>query len=88
MRIIAASLPPLLNAQSKDGGIVLKILTSALESSGMRVSVQWADSEKAALSELFAGKSADIALFMQTTYCDSPSNQSVIEAQDLATWRF
>jgi Bacterial extracellular solute-binding proteins, family 3 len=81
LRIVAASRPPLLNAQSKDGGIVLKILASALESSGMRVSVQWADGEKAALSELFTGKSADIALFMQTTHCDSPSNQSAIEAQ-------
>ncbi len=86
MRILAANRPPLLNAQDKDGGIVLKILTSALEAAGVPVSVQWADSEKALLGELFANKKADVGLFLQTPHCDSPTNQSAMEAEvcDLA----
>ena len=86
LRILAASRPPLLNSQDKDGGIVLKILTSALEAAGVPVSIQWADSEKALLGELFANKKADVGLFLQTPHCDAPTNQSATEAEvcDLA----
>ena len=81
LRVIAANRPPLLNPQDKDGGIVLKILTSALSAAGVPVSVQWADSDKAALGELAAGKKADIGLFFQAPHCDTPTNQSALEAQ-------
>ncbi|MGO9487350.1 MAG: hypothetical protein ACLPX9_22685 [Rhodomicrobium sp.] len=80
LRIVAASQPPLLSAQDKDGGIILKILTSALGAAGVPVSVQWAGSEKALLHELLESRTADAGLFLQSPHCDSPSNQSAIEA--------
>ncbi len=80
LKIVAASQPPLLSAQDKDGGIVLKILTSALGAAGVPVSVQSAGSEKALLHELLESRTADAGLFLQAPHCDSPSNQSAIEA--------
>jgi uncharacterized protein len=81
LRIIAVNRAPLLNPQSKDGGIVMKLLTGALEAAGLQTTVQWADSEKALHDTLFAGKKADIGLFLPTPHCDTPANQSVLEAE-------
>ncbi len=80
LKVVAVERPPLLNPQEKDGGIVLKILTSALGAAGMPVSIQWADSDKAALDELIASKKADIGVFFQAPHCGTPANQSALEA--------
>lgn len=80
LRIMAVKRPPLLNSQDKDGGIILKILTAALEAAGVPVAVQWADSEKVLLGELAASKTTDIGLFFQAPQCDTPTNQSALEA--------
>ena len=80
LRIMAVKRPPLLNAQDKDGGILLKILTAALEAAGVPVAVQWADSEKVLLGELAASKTTDIGLFFQAPQCDITTNQSALEA--------
>jgi ABC-type amino acid transport substrate-binding protein len=80
LRIMAVRRPPLLNSQDKDGGLLLKILTAALEAAGVPVAVQWADSEKVLLGELTASKTADIGLFFQAPQCDTPTNQSALEA--------
>ena len=80
LRIMAVKRPPLLNSADKDGGILLKILTAALEAAGVPVAVQWADSEKVILGELAASKTTDIGLFFQAPQCDTPTNQSALEA--------
>ncbi len=80
LRILAVRRPPLLNSQDKDGGILLKILTSALDAAGIPAAVQWADSEKVLLGELSGSKTADIGLFFQAPQCDTPNNQSALEA--------
>ncbi len=81
LRIVAANRPPLLNSQDKDGGIVLKILTSALSAAGVPATVHWAESDKGALGELIAGKTADVGLFFQAPHCDMPNHQSALEAE-------
>ena len=75
-RLLALSHPPLTDAQQADGGVALKLLTDALESTNVRVSVQWADGEKAFLEGLLSNK-ADAGIFWQTLNCDAPSEQSV-----------
>jgi uncharacterized protein len=81
LKILAVDRAPLLNSQSKDGGIVLKLLTSALDAAGVPVTVKWAESEKALLNDLFVTKKADIGLFLPSPHCDTPGNQSVLEAE-------
>lgn len=80
LRIMAVRRPPLLNSADKDGGLLLKILTAALEAAGVPVAVQWTDSEKVLLGELATSKTADIGLFFQAPQCDTPTNQSALEA--------
>jgi ABC-type amino acid transport substrate-binding protein len=81
LKIVAANRPPLLTPEDKDGGIVMKILTSALSTAGVPISVQWAGSDKAALDELIASKKADIGIFFEAPHCDAPANQSALEAE-------
>jgi uncharacterized protein len=81
LKIVAVDRAPLLNSQAKDGGIVLKLLTSALDAAGVPASVHWAENEKALLNDLFVTKKADIGLFLPSPHCDTPGNQSVLEAE-------
>ena len=75
LRLLALSHPPLTDAQQADGGVALKLLTEALESTNVGVSVQWADGEKAFLEGLLSNK-ADAGIFWQTLNCDAPGEQS------------
>jgi hypothetical protein len=75
LRLLALSHPPLTDAQQTDGGVALKLLTEALESTNVGVSVQWADGEKAFLEGLLS-KQADAGIFWQTLNCDAPGEQS------------
>ena len=77
-RIVAVARPPLTNAQEKDGGVALKILTGALKAAGVPVSLQWAYSERALLDNL-TSKTADVGLFWHTPNCVRP--KSVMEAE-------
>jgi hypothetical protein len=43
--------------------------------------VRWATDEKEQFNDLFSTGKADIALFMPSPHCDTPSNQSHIEAE-------
>ncbi len=79
VRLLALSHPPLTDAHQNDGGVALKLLTKALETAGMDVSVQWADGEKAFLEGLLADK-ADAGVYWLTSNCDAPSDQSASEA--------
>ncbi len=81
LRIVAVNRAPLLNSQAKDGGIVLKLLTGALDAAGVQASVQWAENEKELRDALFISKKADIGLFLPSPHCDNPANQSVLEAE-------
>jgi len=74
-RLLALSHPPLTDAQQADGGVALKLLTEALESTNVGVSVQWADGEKVFLEGLLSNK-ADAGIFWQTLNCDAPGEQS------------
>jgi phosphonate transport system substrate-binding protein len=78
LRIIAVARPPLTNAQDKDGGVALKILTGAFRALGVPVSLQWAYSERPLLDSL-ANKTADVGLFWQTPDCIRP--KSAMEAE-------
>ncbi len=80
LKVIAVARPPLTDPQDANGGLTVKILTSALSAAGVPVSLQWVDSDKALLGGL-TSKSADAALFWQTPHCDTPTNQSATEAQ-------
>jgi len=75
LRLLALSHPPLTDAQQADGGVALKLLTEALESTNVGVSVQWADGEKAFLEGLLSNK-ADAGIFWQSLNCDAPGEQS------------
>jgi ABC-type amino acid transport substrate-binding protein len=81
LKVIAVARPPLTNEQDKDGGVVLTILTGALNAVGVPISIQWVDTERELLDGLFTNKSADVGLFWQTPHCDTPGNQSAIEAE-------
>jgi len=75
LRLLALSHPPLTDAQQADGGVALKLLTEALESTNVGVSVQWADGEKSFLEGLLSNK-ADAGIFWQSLNCDAPGEQS------------
>ncbi len=81
LRVIALARPPFTNEQAKDGGIVLKILTGALNAAGIQTAVQWVPDERALFDAVFADKTAGIGLFAQSPHCDSPANQSAKEAE-------
>ena len=78
MAVKPAAAPQL--SWTRTGASSLKILTAALSAAGVPVSVQWADSDKVLLDELIASKTADIGLFFQAPQCDTPTNQSALEA--------
>ncbi len=80
LRLLVVARPPLTNAQREDGGVVLKLFADALEASGTRASVQWADGERALLDSLLSSKTADVGLFWQTPNCDEPRDQTASEA--------
>lgn len=80
VKLIAVARPPFTSAQDEDGGVVLKILTSALGEAGVPVSLEWVGSERAMLDSLIASKADDVGLFWQSPHCDRPTDQSANEA--------
>ncbi len=79
--VLAVARPPLTNAQEKDGGVALKIFTDAMAGSGVPVSIQWVNNERAMLDGVVVNKTADAGFFWQTPHCDAPSHQTVNEAE-------
>jgi hypothetical protein len=80
LRLLVVAHPPLTNAQQGDGGVALKLLTDALDTAGMRISVQWVDGERTLLDDLLTGGTSDAGLFWQTPNCETPRDQTATEA--------
>lgn len=80
LKLSVIARPPLTNPREPDGGIILKLFSEALAASGMQISVAWSDGEAAQLDTLLNTKTADAALFLQSSDCEHPHALSATAA--------
>ncbi len=80
LRVLAVARPPFTNPQQKDGGVVLKLFTDALANTKVPVTVQWATDERTLIEGMAGERTADAGVFIQSTECESPGDQSPVEA--------